>query len=254
MNDIQEERREDLRPDAPVIRDIKDLGGRAALYLLSLIQANHLHQRVTPTQDATITLLRFLDALGVVRAEQNLTPVSNVTLGDKLPWSYTWAFVEEDRLQERLTEYLTNLSQSTLYADTWLRIWKEIIPGEVVAYLQHQLRIHRFSDVLLAELAPLFVQNESRYSLGQWRYACWASVRSMASVSLQYPDNLDLLKFTLANELPRRLQIASGSAGDRFSFGPAHSIPACALTNVFSNVATHLADTFWRSAPAIELI
>ena len=254
MNDNQEERTEAWRPDAPAIRGIDQLGGRANLYLLALIQANRLHQRVTPTPEATTTLLYFLDGLGIVRAEHHPTPTSNVTVGDKLPWSYTWTYVTAEGLEERLAAQLTPLCQRSLYADTWLQVWQELIRLEVVAYLQHQLNMHRFSDAFLAELQPFFRQNESRYSLGHWRYACWASVRSMASVSLQHPGNLELLKLTLSNELPRRLKIASGALGDKLSFGPAHSIPPCALTTVFSTVATHLDDIFWRSAPAIELL
>ena len=134
-----------------------------------------------------------------------------------------------DELQGCLTAYLTTAGRSKDFSDTWLRVWHELMPAEVIAYLQYQLRIHQFSDAFLEELAKLMVPNESRYSLGHWRYACWASVRSMASVSLQHPGNVELLKFTLATELPRRLQFAHGSQQGKLCFSPPHSIPMSCL-------------------------
>ncbi len=254
MNDIQAGQSAVVRPDAPIISDIDHLGGRGTLYLLALVQAQQLRQRVAPTHEATVALLSLLDALGVVRAEHHPTPLSNLTLGEKLPWSYTWSHVPFEGLQGRLADHLNQAGRSTLYADTWLRVWQELIPAEVIAYLEHQLRIHQFSDALLAELMPLLVPNEVRYSLGHWRYACWVSVRSMASVSLQHPGNVELLKFTLRNELPRRLQIALESSGQKFCFSPPYSIPACTLSTVFSSVATGLGENFWKCPPALNLL
>lgn len=242
------------RPDAPIISDIAHLGGRGALYLLALVQAHHQRQHVAPTPESTASLLSALDTLGVVRAEPRPTPGSNVTFQDKLPWSYTWSHVPFDELGDRLANYLSSIGRSTLYADTWLRVWLELLSAEVVAYLQHQLRLHQFKDIFLVELMPLLAENEPRYSLGHWRYACWVSVRSMTSVSLQHPGNVELLKFTLRNELPRRLQIALDSAEERFCFPPPYSVPHSALSKVFCSVATDLGDKFWKSPPVYDLI
>ena len=243
-----------LRPDAPTISDIPHLGGRGALYLLALVQGHQSRQRVTPTPEATGALLSVLDALGVIRAEPRQTPVSNLTVGDNFPWSYTWGPIAFGDLQGCLSDYLTSVGRSADFSETWLRIWQELMPAEVIAYLQYQLRIHQFSDVFLAELAALLIPNESRYSLGHWRYACWASVRSMASVSLQHPGNVELLKFTLASELPRRLQIAHGSQEGKLCFSPSRSIPTSALSTVLSDVATRLGDNFWQSPPTLDLL
>ncbi len=65
---------------------------------------------------------------------------------------------------------------------------------------------------------------------------------------------MELLKFTLRNELPRRLQIALDSPGDKFCFSPSYSIQNSALSSVFSSVATQLGDNFWRLAPAYNLL
>ena len=243
-----------LRPDAPSINDVPQLGGRGALYLLALVQAQQARQRVAPTLDATANLLSVLDSLGVVRFEHHQTPTSNLTVGDQLPWTYTWPQIPFDGLERSLIDYLTGQGRSAAFAETWLRIWQELIPSEVIAYLQHQLRIHQFSDVFLAVLSPLLLARESRYSLGQWRYACWASVRRMASVSLQQPGNEEILRVTLGTELPRRLQIALGAPEGKLCFSPSHSIPTCALSSALFHVATSLEDDFWRSPPAIDLL
>lgn len=242
------------RPDAPIIKDIAHLGGRGTLYLLALIRAHPLRQRVTPTHEATATLLSVLDALGVVRTEHHEFRVSNTTFADNLPWSYTWPHVPFEGLEARLIDYLSSTGRSGIYADTWLRVWQELISAEVVLYLQHQLRLHQFSDQYLEELRPSLVSNETRYSLGHWRYACWVSVRNMASVSLQHPGNTELLKYTLRNELPRRLQIALDSPGEKFCFSPSYAIPTCVLSGVLSNIATSLGDNFWKCPPSHELL
>lgn len=254
MNDIQAFPAVSARPDAPLISDIAHLGGRGSLYLLALVQGHQLRQRVAPTQEATATVLSVLHALGVVRAEHHPTPVSYLTPGDKLPWSYTWPHVPFDELESRLVDHLSGAGRDTLYADTWLSLWQELITAEVIAYIRHQLRLHQFSDVFLPELTPLLVPNESRYSLGHWRYACWASVRSMASVALQHPGNEELLKCTLRNELPRRLQTALESPEGKLCFSPSYSIPACALPTALSSVATNLGDNFWKSPPNLRLL
>lgn len=237
------------RPDAPIISDIDHLGSRGALYLLALVQAHQARQRVAPTQEATASLLSLLDALGVVRAEPHSTPVSNLTFPDKLPWTYTWLHVPFDGLEERLTSYLSATGRTERYADGWLRVWQELLSAEVVAYFHYQLRLHQFSDAFLADLVPLLSPDESRYSLGHWRYACWASARSMASVSMQHPGNMELLKFTLRNELPRRLKIALDSPDEKLCFSPSYSIPDSMLSNLFATVATNLGENFWRSPP-----
>lgn len=254
MNDVQAFSAVAARPDAPLIVNIAHLGGRGALYLLALVQGHQLRQRVAPTQEATAAVLSVLHALGVVRAEHHPTPASYLTFGDKLPWSYTWPHVPFDELKNRLVDHLSSAGRGTLYADTWLSLWQELISAEVVAYVQHQLRLHQFGDIFLAELTPLLVPNESHYSLGHWRYACWASVRSMASVALQHPGNEELLKYTLRNELPRRLQAALESPDGKLCFSPSYSVPTCALSTALSSVATNLGDSYWKSPPTLRLL
>jgi len=254
MNDIQAFSAVAVRPDAPLITDITYLGGRGSLYLLALVQGHQRRQCVAPTQEATTTVLSTLHALGVVRAEHHPTPASCFTLGNKLPWSYTWPHVPFDELENRLVDHLSSAGRDTLYADTWLSIWQELISAEIIAYIRHQLRLHQFGDIFLAELAPLLVPNESRYSLGHWRYACWASVRSMASIALQHPGNEELLKYTLRNELPRRLQIALESSAGKLCFSPSYSIPDCTLSTALSSVATCLGDDYWKSPPNLQLL
>lgn len=254
MNSIQARAPESLRPDAPDIGGIAQLGGRGALYLLALMRAHQLRERIAPTLEASKALLTVLDAIGTIQIDVRPTPQTKTTIGDRLPWSYTWLNVPTDLLQLQLVEYLTSVGRGTLYANTWLRVWEELIPAEVISYLQKQLSMHQFSHVFVSEIVPLLATSALCYSLGQWRYACWASVRTMTSVSLQFPGNVELLKLTLANELPRRLQVASRSSGEKFCFAPANSTPACALTTVLSTVATQLNETFWKSPPDISLI
>lgn len=254
MNNTKPQTVDAARPDAPTISDVPHLGGRGALYLLALVQAHHSRVRVAPTLEATNGVLSVLDALGVIRVDRQQKPESLTIVGDKAAWTYTWSLVPFSELEKRLHDFLSNAGHDAAYAETWLRVWQELIPQEVTSYLQHQLRIHQFSDFFLSELSPLLVPQESRYSLGHWRYACWAAVRSMASVSLQYPGNVEILKFTLGSEIPRRLRIAQGSPEGKLCFSPSRSLPCCALSSAFANVATRLGDVFWMSPPAVDLI
>ncbi|MBB3888622.1 hypothetical protein ABQE95_17825 [Xanthomonas campestris pv. campestris] len=242
------------RPDAPTISDVRHLGGRGALYLLALVQAHHARIRVAPTLEGTHDVLSLLDALGVIRFDRQAEPESHKVTGDKLAWSYTWTHVPFGELDAQLKDYLQGEAQEPPYAETWLRVWQELVPQDVTAYLWHQLRIHQFPDFFLVELARLLMPYDSQYSLGHWRYACWAAVRSMASISLQYPGNAEILKFTLSSELPRRLRLTQGSLEGKLCFSPSHSLPDCALTSVFSTVATRLGDRYWMSPPVFELI
>lgn len=254
MNNSKTQFRDLGRPDAPTISDVRHLGGRGALYLLALVQARHARTRVAPTVEGTHSVLTVLDALGVVRVEPEAGPDSYTIDGDKIAWSYTWPHVLFEELEVRLKDYLQSEAQEPPYAEMWLRVWQELVQQDVTAYLRHQLRIHQFPDFFLVELARLLMLYDSSYSLGHWRYACWAAVRSMASISLQHPGNVEMLKSTLSSELPRRLRLTQGSLEGKLCFSPSYSLPDCALTSVFSTVATRLGDRYWMSPPALELI
>lgn len=242
------------RPDAPTISNVRHLGARGALYLLALVRSHLSGTRLAPTLEGTHSVLAVLATLGLIRVDHHLLSTRPATIGDKVPWSYTWPYAEFAALEANLQEYLTNDARDPTYASTWLSVWQELLPQEVAAYLQHQLHIHRFGDFFLSELEPLFAAHGSTYCLGHWRYACWAAVRSMASVSLQYPSNVEILKFTLGSELSRRLRLAQGAPEGKLCFSPSHSLPDSALVSVFSTVATGLGDRFWMSPPDFEPI
>ncbi len=237
------------RFDAPTLPDVGHLGGRAALYLLALVHAHQSRKRVAPTPKGTDAVLSALSTLGLIQTDAAL--MSPLTHTDAQPWSYTWSAVPFDELEAYLRDYLMQRGRQQDYAVMWLRVWQELLPQEVTAYLQHQLRLHHFPDVYLGELARLQMPHDVMYSLGHWRYACWASVRSMASVSLQYPGNAEILKFTLASELPRRLRMAQGSQEGKLCFSPSHTLPDSALTTVFATAATDLGDRFWMVPPSL---
>lgn len=240
------------RPDAPTLPDVGHLGGRAALYLLAFVHAHQSRKRVAPTPRGTDAVLSALSTLGLIQIDP--APEFHVTHSDVHNWSYTWPAVAFSELESCLREYLMLRGHQQDYAMTWLRVWQELLPQEVTAYLQHQLRLHHFPDIYLDELARLQMPHDASYSLGHWRYACWASVRSMASVSLQYPGNAEILKFTLGSELPRRLKMARGSMEGKLCFSASRTLPDSALTTVFATIATDLGDRFWMVPPSLELI
>lgn len=243
------------RPDAPLIHEVAHLGGRGALYLLALIQTHHSPMRLAPTAEATHAVLSVLATLGLIRVD----PTGHVggqpvVGGQKFTWAYTWPHAAFEDLEGYLKHFLTAEGRDPSFAAVWLRIWQELLPQETYAYLQHQLRIHHFGDSYLAGLTPLLDPYESRYSLGHWRYACWAAVRSMASASLQHPGNAEILKHTLASELPRRLKLAQGSFEGKLCFSPSHSLPDSALTRIFSTTATGLEDQYWIAPPSLAAL
>ncbi len=240
------------RPDGPTLPDVGHLGGRAALYLLALVRAHHSRKRVAPTAKGSDAVLSALSTLGLIQVDSGLE--GPVVSGHRPAWSYTWSALKFEELEKCLTDYLLQRGREPEYAVTWLRVWQELLPQEVMAYLEHQLRLHHFSDVYLGELARLQMPHDVNYSLGHWRYACWASVRSMASVSLQYPGNAEILKFTLGSELPRRLKMAQGSKEGKLCFSASHTLPDSALTTVFANIATNLGDQFWMVPPSMTAI
>lgn len=241
------------RPDAPIIEDIGHLGARGTTYLLALVRAKRLGRRVAPTREATASVISLLDALGVVRGERHPTPTCHVTFGDGLPWSYTWSNVAFHGLERALADRLSRTCGSALYESTWLGIWQELVLAEVIAFVRHQLRIHQFNEAYLDELTPLLALDDSRYSLVQWRHACWGAVRSMASVSALHPGNVELLRFTLSNELQHRLQTVAAPHGNR-CMAPKEQILTCTLSRVLCRVATHLGSSFWKSPPTLPAL
>lgn len=242
-----------VRPDAPHILDVAHLGGRGALYLLALLQAHHSPMRLAPTVEGTHAVLTVLATLGLIRVDLPGQSEGYPVVGaDKHTWAYTWAHAPLEEVEGELRQFLLTEARNPAFAPAWLGVWQELLPQEIYAYLQHQLRIHHFGDFYLAGLPSLLEPNDARYSLGHWRYACWATVRSMASVSLQYPGNVEIVKYTLTSELPRRLKLAQGSYEGKLCFSPSHSLPDSALTRVFSSVATPLEDQYWIAPPTLQ--
>lgn len=240
------------RPDGPTLPDVSHLGGRAVLYLLAVVRAHHSRKRVAPTPKGSDAVLSALSTLGLIEVDPGLEGF--VVPGDTPAWSYTWPAVPFEELESYLTDYLLQRGREPEYAMTWLRVWQELLPQEVMAYLQHQLRLHHFPDLYMSELARLIQPHDASYSLGHWRYACWASVRSMASVSLQYPGNAEILKFTLSSEMPRRLKMARRSTEGKLCFSASHTLPDSALTTVIATVATDLGDRYWMVPPSLAAI
>lgn len=239
---------------APRIPDIAHLGVRGSLYLLALVKAHHECQRVTPTNEGTCALIATLQTLGIVRLTVSQERGAYITVGDRVMWSYTWDATPFAHLEHELSEHLMMHRATRQHAATWLSVWQELLVLEVKAYFQNQLRLHSFDPQLAAEIEPFLSPRESRYSLGQWRYACWATVRSMASTALQYPGNSEVIRFTLVDELFRRLRLTQDAPSDKLCFSPARSIPVSAITTIFSCVATNLGDEFWRQPPSLDAI
>lgn len=243
------------RPDAPLIHDVNHLGGRGALFMLALIGAHHSAIRLAPTIEGTYAVLSVLGTLGLIRVDPpGQCDGFPVVGGGKHVWTYTWSYAPLEEVEAHLRQFLATTAKDSSFAPTWLRVWQELLPQEIHAYLQHQLRIHHFKDVFLEGLGSLMENNDGCYSLGHWRYACWATVRSMASVSLQYPGNAEILKYTLASELPRRLKMAQGSFEGKLCFSPSHSLPDSALTRALATVATTLGDHYWITPPSLEAV
>lgn len=241
------------RADAPVITSIESLGGRGALYLLALVQSHKQGRRLAPTREATASVLLVLSALGVIHTDKTAT--SNVTYGgDGLHWSYSWEAEPYADLEQRLSDYLTTDGRQARFAETWFRIWLELFPPEILSYLRYHLRAHGFDSRYEELLTPILAADAERFALGHWRYACWAAVRSMASASLQHPNNDEFLKETFVSELPRRLRLALSAPGDNLCFSPSFSMPSYMLSSALTSVATSLGDAVWKSVPHIELL
>lgn len=240
-----------IHVDAPELGSIEALGGRGALYLLALAQSHNHGRRLAPTRDATASVLLVLSALGVVHTDTTAT--SNVTYGgDGLHWSYSWAAEPYAGLEERLSDYLATHGRHARFAETWLRIWRELFPPEVTSYLRYHLRAHGFDTRHEKLLEPIMAAHAGSFAIGHWRYACWASVRSMASKALQHPGDEDLLNKTLILELPRRLRLAFNAPGDNLCFSPSYSMSPYTLSTALATVATDLGDEVWKSVPNIE--
>lgn len=239
--------------DAPAITTVRGLGGRGALYLLALIRAQPMRQPVGPTPAACSIVLSTLDALGVIRRGRDTVWMGQPTRGGDLPWVYAWPYVPFAQLESELHEFLLTQGRTALFADAWFRIWEELLPEEITGYFLHQLRLHRFPDEFADALAPLLPPRLSSFSLGQWRYACWATVRRMASVSLQQPGNNDLLRTTASAELQRRL-VLTQQAASTLCFSPSLSLPDCTLAEALYSVATPLGENYWRCPPLRALL
>ena len=237
-----------------MILAVPHLGLRGAIYLLALLEAQQACMRVTATPEGTRAVLETLATLGVVDLVPQAGLPANITVGDRLAWVYIWRAVRIEHVYDELVTYLRELRTDRGHAKNLTRHWQELLAIEATAYLRHQLRIHGLDAQLASELPPFFSSPLSRYSLGHWRYACWAATRKLASKSLQYPGRQEILRQSLVDELARRLPIALAAVNNRLCFSPSHSMPPTALATVFTTIATSLQDDFWRLPPSIDAI
>ncbi|WAC64022.1 hypothetical protein OVA13_04365 [Pseudoxanthomonas sp. SL93] len=219
--------------------------------LLALVESQRTRTpvRVSSSRELTASLLNRLDALGIIRNDG--AALINTTSVEGLAWSYSWT-IPWRSLRSQLIEFLTTQGRDPSFANGWLRIWRELFMGEAEACLRHQLQISQLERVYFASSASALMADVQRYSLGQWRYACWAAVRTMKNMAAQHPGNHELLKLILETELPYRLEMALKSRRIEFCFGSYDSLPDCALAKSFSHVATALGDKFWKEVPTLE--
>jgi hypothetical protein len=242
------------RSDSPILPDVRHLGPRAALYLLSLLRSQASGERLTPTTEATARVLQTLHALGVITidpADHGNCPTMQV---ERHRWVYTWGYVPADELEAELIGYLTKDCRRPPYDVVWLGIWRELVNEEIGAYLHHQLRLNHFSTAFLQELPPHTSSGVLENSLGQWRYALSATVQSMAATADQHPGHGELIRYVLNKELPQRLVSIRGSQDERYCFPPPCSPPEPSLVRVFQSVATELRERYWREPPTLQVL
>ncbi len=198
-------------------------------------------------------MLAVLSALGIIHTE--VTAISNITKGgEALHWTYLWTSEPYAGLEQRLIDFLTSEGRHPRFSPTWLRIWLELFPPEVFSYLHRQLRTHRLGNHYSELLAPILASHAGHFAVGHWRYACWAAVRSMASIALRHPGDDELLGSTLIEEIPRRLRMAINAPGDDLCFSQSYAVPPYMLSTALASVATSLGDAVWKSVPSLELL
>lgn len=232
------------------IEDVDQLGPRAALFTLSLLDSSATGSPIAPTSAATGYVLNVLEALGVIETEAHVTlgsPRATITANN---WRYTWCLPIET-LPALLEKKVRETSHDSAHHTIWLCLWKDLIHAEAIAYLENQLEWHGFTLDPIESL-PVHPYSIHLYSLGQWRYAIWAAVRAMASASLKHPGDRRLLQRTLNHELQRRLTYAKFSPSEKLTFSPHYLQEESALTRNFSTVATDLREQFWRVPPTLR--
>ena len=108
MNHIQAASASAARPDAPIISDISHLGGRGALYLLALVQAQRLRRHVAPTPEATAETPSVSQSTEVPAQ----TPVQSVNVRMQVPQNLQYG--DEITLTATMTGF-----ENTNYAVRW---------------------------------------------------------------------------------------------------------------------------------------
>lgn len=234
------------RPDAPKILGVHDLGGRGALYLCALLQAQRLGQPLAPTQEYSRKIASCLDILGIICTEPTAANERHPTPCENMRWTYTWARVPLAGLAAQLTSHLSKIGRDRTYAATWLAVWKELLHMEVLAFLRTTLSESHFGTHAVEEVLANLEHAHPNCSLGNWQYACSAAVRSMISVRTKHPCNVELLNYTLRNELSHRLALATSG---QFIQAPISPTAMSAVSRLLASIALLSPETFWRAAP-----
>lgn len=236
------------RSDAPIIHGIESLGGRAAVYLLALIRAARLGQRLAPTDELASDISMTLDILGVIRTIPPGSFQGTRTNRSRAPWVYTWRSEPIRGLEQRLRDYLTSEGRQKTHGSTWEDLWRTLVLAETTAFLREQLIFHQLSVRHGCQVSGWIGKNISEHSLAHWLHACMASVRCMATMRTVYPMNHTLLQLTLDRELRARADQKPSDVELTPKFGGYSSTVA----TILATVATQIGDAYWKSVPKRE--
>lgn len=149
------------------------------------------------------SLLRNLQAAGVLLTETSDSPSTRRSLYHPFAWTYSPAWQALPNLRNALAVAL-NGWQGPAHTEARVALWGRLVNDEISAYLANLLRRHRISPerangVIAMQESPWF-----NLSSGRRRYVAWSGMRVAASVMLQTEMNEEAAMQALCKEMQIR--------------------------------------------------
>lgn len=231
-------------------RTLDDLGLPGAVYLWSLLQAQHHRLAVAPTAELSGEILQVLSTHQILVLEsQGLAVGGYTTPIEGIRWRWIWPAYQADSALPALEDFLSSVAADELVLTLGMALWERLVRDEAQSFYAQQLARCQFDLDWQQDMAFAHRLSTLSLSASQWRYCAWAAVRFGATLACQ-GTSPPLVREGMYREILRRAAAVAAGRYGRCGFTPASVRPPTALAQGLACQWFTLGQAYWTDLPS----
>lgn len=233
-----------------MLQTLDDLGLPGAVYLWSLLHAQHHRLALAPTADLSREVMQLLATHRIVVLESSDVAASDyATPIEGIRWRWVWQAYQAESALPALEDFLSSVARDELVLTLGVTLWHRLLRDEAQAFYAQQLVRCQFDPAWQQDMAFAHRLSPLSLSASQWRYCAWAAVRCGATLACQGTAPA-LVREGMYRELLRRAAAVAAGRYGRCGFTPSSGPPPTALAQGLACQWFALGQAYWTDLPS----